>query len=70
LELNGFSLGPALNALPIPSSLRTLILSAGTRPGRNNRCPGSIERRAPDGGNPYKPSPDFNCDATQVPIGP
>ena len=70
LELNGFSLGPALNALPIPAALRTLILSAGTRPGRNNRCPGSIERRAPDGGNPYKPSPDFNCDATQVPIGP
>jgi phospholipid/cholesterol/gamma-HCH transport system substrate-binding protein len=70
LQLNGFTLGPALNALPIPADLRTLILSAGTKTGRNNRCPGSIERRAPDGSNPYKPSPDFNCDATQVPIGP
>ena len=70
LQLNGFTLGPALNALPIPAELRTLILDAGVKTGRNNRCPGSIERRAPDGGNPYKPSPDFNCDATQVPIGP
>ena len=70
LQLNGFTLGPALNALPIPAELRDLILSAGTHPGRNNRCPGSIERRAPDGSNPYKPTPDFNCDASQVPIGP
>jgi phospholipid/cholesterol/gamma-HCH transport system substrate-binding protein len=70
LALNGFTLGPLLNALPIPAELRTLILSAGTKTGRNNRCPGSIERRAPDGSNPYKPSPDFNCDASQVPIGP
>ena len=70
LQFNGFTLGPALNALPIPAELRTLILAAGTHPGRDNRCPGSIERRAPDGSNPYKPSPDFNCDETQVPIGP
>jgi len=70
LQLNGFTLGPLLNALPIPAALRNLVLSAGTKTGRNNRCPGSIERRAPDGSNPYKPSPDFNCDATQVPIGP
>jgi phospholipid/cholesterol/gamma-HCH transport system substrate-binding protein len=70
LQLNGFTLGPALNALPIPAALRNLILSAGVKTGRNNRCPGSIERRAADGSNPYKPSPDFNCDATQVPIGP
>jgi phospholipid/cholesterol/gamma-HCH transport system substrate-binding protein len=70
LELNGFTLGPALNALPVPPALRNLVLSAGTKALRNNRCPGSIERRAPDGSNPYKPSPDFNCDATEVPIGP
>jgi len=70
LQFNGFTLGPALNALPIPAELRTMILAAGTKTGRNNRCPGSIERRAPDGSNPYKPTPDFNCDDTQVPIGP
>ena len=70
LQLNGFTLGPALNALPIPAELRNLVLGAGVHTGRNNRCPGSIERRAPDGANPYKPSPDFNCDASQVPVGP
>lgn len=70
LELNGFTLGPLLDLLPIPVELRNLLLSAGVKIGRNNRCPGSIERRASDGSNPYKPSPDFNCDATQVPIGP
>ncbi|CAN5133467.1 hypothetical protein BH20ACT16_BH20ACT16_14460 [soil metagenome] len=70
LALNGFTLGPLLNATPIPTELRNLILSAGLKTGANNRCPGSIERRAPDGSNPYKPAPDFNCDATQVPIGP
>jgi len=70
LGLNGFSLGPLLNAVPIPAELRSLILSAGVATGRNNRCPGAIERRAPDGSNPYKPSPDFNCDASHVPVGP
>jgi phospholipid/cholesterol/gamma-HCH transport system substrate-binding protein len=69
LGLNGFSLGPLLNALPVPASLRNEILAAGVKIGRNNRCPGAIERRAPDGSNPYKPSPDFNCDETQTPIG-
>ena len=69
LGLNGFTLGPLLNALPVPANLRNAILSAGVKIGRNNRCPGSIERRAPDGSNPYKPSADFNCDATQTPIG-
>ncbi len=70
LELNGFSLGPVANLLPVPPELRNLLLSAGTKGGRNNRCPGSLERAAPDSGNPYKPSADFNCDASQVPIGP
>lgn len=70
LALNGFSLGPALNLLPVPPDLRAALLGAGLKTGRNNRCPGSIERAAPDGSNPYKPSADFNCDASQVPIGP
>ena len=70
LELNGFTLGPLLNAVPVPPELRNALLSAGVKIGRNNRCPGSMERTAPDGSNPYKPSPDFNCDASQVPIGP
>ncbi len=70
LQFNGFTLGPALDLLPVSADLRNLILSAQVKTGRNNRCPGSMERRAPDGSNPYRPSPDFNCDPTQVPIGP
>jgi phospholipid/cholesterol/gamma-HCH transport system substrate-binding protein len=70
LELNGFTLGPLLNLLPVPPELRNALLSAGVKTLRNNRCPGSIERTAPDGSNPYKPSPDFSCDDSQRPIGP
>jgi len=70
LELNGFTLGPLANLLPVPPELRNALLSAGVKTLRNNRCPGSIERTAPDGSNPYKPSPDFNCDDSQRPIGP
>jgi phospholipid/cholesterol/gamma-HCH transport system substrate-binding protein len=73
LALNQFSITPTLDALvPVPGGLRPLLEGAlpGLKTGRNNRCPGSNERRAADGSNPYKPSPDFNCDATQVPIGP
>ena len=70
LGLNQFSFAPALNALvSVPPALRPL-LNAGLATGRNDRCPGSIERAAPDGSNPFKPTPDFNCDLTQVPVGP
>jgi phospholipid/cholesterol/gamma-HCH transport system substrate-binding protein len=70
LQLNGFTLGPLLNLLPIPVELRNALLSAGVKIKRNNRCPGAAERRAPDGSNPYRPSPDFNCDPSHVAIGP
>ncbi len=33
--------------------------------GQRNRCPGAVER-----GAAYKPTPDYNCDITQVPLGP
>jgi phospholipid/cholesterol/gamma-HCH transport system substrate-binding protein len=70
LAINGFTVDPALGLLPVPTSLRDALLSAGVKTHRNNRCPGSLERTAPDGSNPYIPSPDFNCDRSQVPIGP
>jgi phospholipid/cholesterol/gamma-HCH transport system substrate-binding protein len=70
LALNGFAVDPLLGAIPVPAALRQALLSAGTRTGMNDRCPGSLERAAPDGSNPYRPTPDFNCDPTQVPIGP
>jgi phospholipid/cholesterol/gamma-HCH transport system substrate-binding protein len=66
LELNQFTLLPTLDAiLPVPPALRDALAAGTLSVGRNNRCPGSIER-----GAIYKPSPEFNCDAKQVPIGP
>ena len=69
LAFNGFTLDPLLGLLPVPTSLREQLLHAGTKTGRNNRCPGSLERTAPDKSNPYVPE-GFNCDRSQVPIGP
>jgi phospholipid/cholesterol/gamma-HCH transport system substrate-binding protein len=71
LELNQFTLLPTLDAiLPVPPALRDALAGATLSTGRNNRCPGSLERPAPDGSNIYLPTPDFNCDPKQVPIGP
>lgn len=70
LALSGFTVGTLGNLIPVPAELRAELLAAGTKTHRNNRCPGSLERTAPDGSNPYIPSQDFNCDRSQVPIGP
>jgi phospholipid/cholesterol/gamma-HCH transport system substrate-binding protein len=71
LELNQFTLLPTLDAiLPVPPALRDALTGGTLAIGRNNRCPGSNERRAADGSNPYRPTPDFNCDPKQVPLGP
>lgn len=74
LGLNGFTVGPLLNGLapdiiPVPPALRdalqTVLSGSGQlSTGRNNRCPGSLER-----GAIFRPTPDFNCDPTEVPIG-
>jgi phospholipid/cholesterol/gamma-HCH transport system substrate-binding protein len=53
----------------VPDELRDELGNAVVRRGQTNRCPGSMERKARDNSNPYKPSPDFNCDPTQVPPG-
>jgi len=55
---------------PVPEQLRAQVLSKVGSFGQRNRCPGSTERPAPDGSNPYKPTPDFNCDPSQIPLGP
>ena len=72
LAFNAFTAAPTASGAiaPVPPELRDEALSANTVIGRNNRCPGSLERPAPDGTNPYRPTPDFNCDPTQVPVGP
>ena len=53
----------------VPQELRQELTSAITRTGQNNRCPGSMERPARDGSNPWKPSEDFECDLSQIPPG-
>ncbi len=70
LALSAFTVTPALNLLPLPLELRKDALAAGAVIGRNNRCPGSNERDMGRGEVPYKPTPDFNCDATIRPVGP
>ncbi len=54
----------------LPEDVRTQFFQQVATLGQRNRCPGSTERPAPDGSNPYRPSEDFNCDPTQIPPGP
>jgi hypothetical protein len=53
----------------VPEGLRDDIGNIVTRRGQTNRCPGAMERRAADGSNAVKPTPDHDCDPTQVPPG-
>ena len=70
LALSAFTFTPALGLVPVPPELRDDVLAAGAELGRSNRCPGSVERDTGDGSVPFRPSEDFNCDPTQVPVGP
>jgi phospholipid/cholesterol/gamma-HCH transport system substrate-binding protein len=70
LALSAFTFTPLLGLVPVPLDQRIDALAAGAKIGRNNRCPGSDERDFGRGEVPYKPTPDFNCDATMTPIGP
>jgi phospholipid/cholesterol/gamma-HCH transport system substrate-binding protein len=45
--------------------LQSDALQSATSLDQRWRCPGSVERNAV-----YKPSPDFPCDASEVPLGP
>ena len=54
---------------PVPEELRGQVFSEVATLGQRNRCPGSTERPADDKSNPYKPSPDYHCDETQIPPG-
>ena len=55
--------------VPVPEELRDDVFQQASSLGQRNRCPGSTERPAEDKSNPYKPSPDYNCDETQIPPG-
>lgn len=49
---------------PIPAELRAEFFKFGASLNQNYRCPGAAER-----GAAWKPTPDFPCDETQVPLG-
>ena len=53
-----------LSPLARADTLKDLLVT-----GQYNRCPGSVERDRGDGSMPWRPSEDFNCDPTQVPVG-
>lgn len=71
LALSAFTFTPALGGLvPVPPALRKDVLAAGAGLYRNNRCPGSIERSPPDNSTTWQPTPGYDCDPSQRPIGP
>jgi phospholipid/cholesterol/gamma-HCH transport system substrate-binding protein len=51
---------------PIPPELRPDVGNINTRDDQRNRCPGAAEHPADDGSNPWKPTPDYNCDPSQT----
>ena len=65
VHANAFSLAGG-TLYPLPPELRQAALKATLQTGQRNRCPGAAEHVAKDKSNPYKPSPDFNCDPSQV----
>jgi phospholipid/cholesterol/gamma-HCH transport system substrate-binding protein len=65
VHANAFSLAEG-TLYPVPPELRQAALKATLETGQRNRCPGAAEHVAGDKSNPYKPSPDFNCDPSQV----
>jgi phospholipid/cholesterol/gamma-HCH transport system substrate-binding protein len=54
---------------PLPPEVRPQVFQQVASLGQRNRCPGATERPAEDKSNPFKPSPDFNCDEKQIPPG-
>lgn len=62
-HVNAFALVNGLLA-PVPQGLRDQVFKNTATLNQRNRCPGSLER-----GTVFKPSPDYPCDASQVPPG-
>jgi phospholipid/cholesterol/gamma-HCH transport system substrate-binding protein len=50
----------------IPPELRGPALQATLERRQNNRCPGGGDHKTDDGSGPWKPTPDYPCDASQV----
>ena len=51
---------------PVPPQLRDQAFQAAAATDQRNRCPGGGDHRAGDGSRPWKPTPDYNCDPSQV----
>ncbi len=51
---------------PVPPELRDQAFQAAASTDQRNRCPGGGDHTSEDGSRPWKPTPDFNCDPTQV----
>ncbi|HEX8068134.1 MAG TPA: MlaD family protein [Thermoleophilaceae bacterium] len=69
-HVNAFTIKNGV-AAPIAPALRGETLKEFAQIGQTNRCPGSAERDSfKDGSTPWKPYPEYNCDETQVPLGP
>ena len=67
-HVNAFSFKSGTIA-PLAPHLRDEELKEVLVTGQNNRCPGTAERDTGDRSTPWKPTPDFNCDPTQLPPG-
>jgi hypothetical protein len=56
---------------PLAPAFRADEIRTLARTNERNKCPGAAERDSfGDGSTPWKPYPEFNCDASQVPLGP
>ena len=56
---------------PLAPAARAAEITSVARTHDRNKCPGASERDAfGDGSLPWKPYPEFNCDETEVPLGP
>ena len=71
LAVGSFTFSPITGEIvPVPPEDRPEVVAGATKIGRNNRCPGSSERDPGDHSTSWKPTPDFNCDASITPVGP
>ena len=68
-HVNAFSVKDGLLS-PLAPAVRGPMLADLLEVGQYNRCPGSVERDRGDGSMPWRPTEDFNCDPTQLPVGP
>ena len=67
LTVNAFAITNGV-LQPVPPSLREQLFRETATLRQTNRCPGSAERPAADGANPYVPE-GLECDRTQIPPG-